>query len=115
MSYRYLYELQTNVQSFGDACVILINVIKYLKPNAGAANTVRSESRCALIKCVGSDVHKRLYRPEPVYIPLPKCTSTFRTRGICCRTVRYAAERIQNAVTGWQGFNEFPSKIQLSG
>jgi hypothetical protein len=30
---------------------------------------LHSEIRCAFIKDVWSDVHERLYRPEPVYVP----------------------------------------------
>jgi hypothetical protein len=43
----------------------LVQIIKIDKHNFCISSTVHSDIRCALKKGVGSDVHKRRYRPEP--------------------------------------------------
>jgi hypothetical protein len=39
-----------------------LNPFNFIRKTLSA--DLRSESRCALIKCVGGDVHERRYRPE---------------------------------------------------
>jgi hypothetical protein len=53
---------------------------------ATMVNTVRSESRCALKKDVGSDVHERLYRSETVKFDTQTLYADLRSGSRCALT-----------------------------
>jgi hypothetical protein len=66
-----------------------LNSFNFIRETLSAE--LRSESRCALIKFIGSDFYERRYKYQykyQIYVPHPKGTANFRTHCISLCTVR---------------------------